>query len=62
MSQDDQLRDAVIAELAWEPSIVTAHIGVAADHGVITLTGHVDSFVQKYAPNQPPVASTASRL
>ena len=49
MSQDRQLQEAVLAELAWEPSITAAHIGVAADHGVVTLTGHVDNWWQKHA-------------
>jgi osmotically-inducible protein OsmY len=49
MPQDTDLQLAVLAELNWEPSIVAAHIGVAAMHGVVTLSGHVDSFVQKHA-------------
>jgi osmotically-inducible protein OsmY len=36
-------------ELGWEPSIDAAHIGVAAHAGVVTLTGHVESFPQKIA-------------
>ncbi len=48
-SHDSALQQAVLAELAWEPSIVAAHIGVAARDGVVTLSGHVDSFVQKHA-------------
>ena len=49
MSHDSNLQQAVLAELAWEPSIVAAHIGVTADRGVVTLTGHVESFMQKQA-------------
>ena len=49
MSQDDQLQKAVLAELSWEPSIIAAHIGVTADHGTVTLTGHVSSYGQKHA-------------
>nr|WP_316656158.1 BON domain-containing protein [uncultured Gellertiella sp.] len=47
MSNDDQLQTAVIAELNWEPSIKAAHIGVAANDGVVTLTGHVDTYREK---------------
>ena len=47
MSEDRALQDAVLAELRWEPSIDVAHIGVTADAGVVTLTGHVESYVQK---------------
>ena len=49
MSQDSHLQQAVTAELGWEPSIVASHIGVTAQDGVVTLSGHVDSFVQKHA-------------
>jgi osmotically-inducible protein OsmY len=36
-------------ELGWEPSIDAAQIGVAANAGVVTLTGHVQSFPEKVA-------------
>ena len=49
MSRDDKLQKAVLAELSWEPSITAAHIGVTADHGTVTLTGHVESYGQKHA-------------
>ena len=47
MSQNDKLQQAVLAELHWEPSVTAAHIGVTAEDGVVTLTGHVDTFIQK---------------
>ena len=46
-----------MAELGWEPSIDAAHIGVAAHAGVVTLTGHVQSFPQKVAAER-----TAARV
>lgn len=46
---DKQLRQNVIDELAFEPSIDAASIGVAAEHGVVTLSGHVSSYPQKMA-------------
>ena len=49
MSQDSSLQQAVTAELGWEPSIIAAHIGVTAENGIVTLSGHVNSFVQKHA-------------
>ena len=49
MSQDNKLQQAVTAELGWEPSIIASHIGVTAADGVVTLSGHVSSFVQKHA-------------
>jgi osmotically-inducible protein OsmY len=48
MSTDSDLQQDVLAELSWEPSIVAAHIGVTANAGVVTLTGHVDTFAQKH--------------
>jgi hypothetical protein len=35
MSQDRQLQESVMEELGWEPSIDAAHIGVAANAGVV---------------------------
>ncbi|MFM9973945.1 MAG: BON domain-containing protein [Beijerinckiaceae bacterium] len=49
MSNDSKLKDAVLAELKWEPSVNEAHIGVTARDGVVTLMGHVESFVEKHA-------------
>jgi osmotically-inducible protein OsmY len=49
MSNDSMLQQAVLAELSWEPSVTAAHIGVTANEGVVTLTGHVGSFVEKRA-------------
>ncbi len=48
MSDDTDLQKAVLAELSWEPSIGAAHIGVTADKGVVALSGHVESFMQKH--------------
>jgi osmotically-inducible protein OsmY len=55
MSLDSQLQQTVLAELRWEPSLSAAHIGVAANAGVITLTGQVESYAEKHA------AETAAR-
>ncbi|HML29205.1 MAG TPA: BON domain-containing protein [Hyphomicrobium sp.] len=46
---DTQLRQLVIDELEFEPSIDASHIGVAASAGVITLTGHVRTYAEKVA-------------
>lgn len=46
---DKELRQLVIDELEYEPSIDAADIGVAAEHGVVTLSGHVTDYVQKMA-------------
>ncbi len=49
MISDQQLQQAVTAELAWEPSLDASHIGVVVNDGVVTLSGHVPSFAQKLA-------------
>lgn len=49
MSHDRDLQEAVLEELSWEPSVTAAHIGVTARAGVVTLTGHVESFANKHA-------------
>ncbi len=55
MSDDTHLQLSVLAALEWEPSVKAAHIGVAANAGVVTLTGHVESYAEKHA------AETAAR-
>lgn len=47
MKNDSQLQRDVIAELAWEPSIDPADIGVSVNDGVVTLSGYVKSFPEK---------------
>lgn len=43
------LRQNVIDELEFEPSINSASIGVAVEDGVVTLSGHVHSYAEKLA-------------
>lgn len=46
---DNELRQLVIDELEFDPSIDAAEIGVTAENGVITLGGHVSDYSQKMA-------------
>jgi osmotically-inducible protein OsmY len=46
---DTSLRQDIIDELDFEPSVNAAHIGVAVDDGVVTLSGHVCSYAEKMA-------------
>ena len=46
---DRQLRQRVIDELEFEPSVNAAHIGVSVHDGVVTLTGHVSWYGEKFA-------------
>lgn len=44
---DNMLKQLVIDELEFEPSIDAADIGVAVEGGIVTLSGHVASYAQK---------------
>ena len=49
---DKQLRQNIIDELEFEPSVDAQDIGVAVSNGVVTLSGHVSSYAQKIAVQQ----------
>jgi len=49
MSTDITLQESVIEELAWDPALMGAEVGVAAKDGVVTLSGRVHTYRQKYA-------------
>lgn len=44
---DEQIQSAVQDELRWTPDVDAAGIGVAVDDGVVTLSGEVDSYVER---------------
>ena len=47
MTADDELTQRVLDELNWAPDVYSTHIRVAAQDGVVTLTGHVESSTEK---------------
>lgn len=49
MKKDLQLQQRVIDALEFDPSVDAAHIGVSAHEGVVTLSGHVRSYAEKFA-------------
>jgi osmotically-inducible protein OsmY len=49
---DSQLRDAVQRQLDWEADVHAKEIAVIASDGVITLTGFVDSYADKFSAEQ----------
>jgi hypothetical protein len=49
MKTNKQLKNDILAELRWEPSVNAEQIGVEVKDGIVTLAGHVDSFVEKWA-------------
>jgi len=48
MKTDSELRRDVERELEWDPSIDARNIGVAVKNGVVTLTGYVSSYADKW--------------
>ena len=48
MKTDIQIQQNVMAELKWDPKVNAAHVGVEVKNGVVTLSGHVDSFAEKW--------------
>ena len=49
MKTDAQLKSEVTAELAWDPRINAANIGIAVREGIVSLSGQVDTYIQKHA-------------
>ncbi|NEX62361.1 BON domain-containing protein [Noviherbaspirillum galbum] len=49
MKTDLQLREDVLEELEWDPLVDAADVGVEVRNGVVTLSGHLDSFAEKIA-------------
>lgn len=49
MKSDIELHRDIVAELNWAPNLHDAEIGVAVKGGVVTLSGNVASYSQKYA-------------
>ncbi|QEL19859.1 BON domain-containing protein [Limnoglobus roseus] len=49
MKTDTQLQKDVMDEIKWEPSTTAASVGVTAKDGVVTLTGTVASYAEKWA-------------
>jgi osmotically-inducible protein OsmY len=47
MKTDAELKQDIIAELTWEPSVNASQIGVEVKDGIVTLAGHVDSYAEK---------------
>ncbi|AOL04205.1 MULTISPECIES: BON domain-containing protein [Burkholderia] len=49
MKSDSELKKHVEQELEWDPSIDAVRIGVEVHERVVTLTGHVASYLEKLA-------------
>jgi osmotically-inducible protein OsmY len=49
MKTDIELQKDIMEELKWDPSIKSASIGVAVKDGVVSLSGYVENYPQKWA-------------
>ncbi|MEO6600978.1 MAG: BON domain-containing protein [Polyangiaceae bacterium] len=49
---DIQLKNDIELELAWDPKVNAAQIGVSVDQGAVTLLGAVDTYAQKWATEE----------
>lgn len=46
---DIRLRDAVVRQLDWDPTVDASAVGVSAKGGVVTLTGYAPTYADKLA-------------
>lgn len=49
MKTDAQLKADVTDELKWDDAVDASDVGVMVKDGVVTVTGHLDSFAEKHA-------------
>ena len=49
MKTDIQLKNDVMEELRWEPTVTSTDINVVVDQGVVTLSGTVPYYAEKWA-------------
>lgn len=49
MKTDAELKQDVQDELDWDPAVDATAVGVAVEGGVVTLSGHLQTYAQKWA-------------
>jgi osmotically-inducible protein OsmY len=49
MKTDAQLKIDVLEELSWEPTVTVSDIKVVAEEGIVTLSGTIPHFAEKWA-------------
>lgn len=47
MKTDNQIRQDVMEEIEWDPMLHSTEIGVTVNNGIVTLSGHVNSYLKK---------------
>lgn len=46
---DAELKKDVLAEFSWDPAVKSTEVGVMVRDGVVSLTGHLDTYAEKFA-------------
>jgi osmotically-inducible protein OsmY len=46
---DEQIQRDVLAELQWDSRVQPNEVGVSVKNGIVTLSGHIDSYYKKWA-------------
>jgi len=59
MKTDHQIKQDVIAELEWDPAINSNAIGIAVNDGVVTVSGHIDTYARSGSSRRRCGGSTA---
>ena len=49
MKTDAELKCDLEDELAWDPEVKADAIGVAVQNGIVTISGHLDTYPEKWA-------------
>lgn len=49
MKTDSEIKNDVLSELLWDPLVSETKVGVTVNEGVVTLTGHLDTYAEKVA-------------
>jgi osmotically-inducible protein OsmY len=49
MKTDVELKNDVLTEISWDPLVPETRVGVTVNDGVVTLTGHLDTYAEKVA-------------
>ncbi|WP_332814370.1 BON domain-containing protein [Ramlibacter sp.] len=49
MKADAQIKEDVAVELAWDPAVDSGRVGVAVKDGVVTVSGTLPTYMQKWA-------------
>ena len=55
---DILLRQNALDELDFRPDVDASHVGVSAENGVVTLSGHVGTYAEKVAAEEATKALT----